>query len=426
MILDRIPLHHRNTAIYLGVSALARGLALALVPLYTARLTRGEYATYGLCQTLLWVLGPLLSLGLGAALARFYFDSAQAARRDRNAGTIGALLIVLALAASSLVELGLELAPSVHLGAVAVHQLRLVLWIAVATAIADLPLVYCRAAERAGRFALASLWMSLVTVAATLVLLLGFDAGLDGIFLGLLLGQLAGVPLALWLIFARLGVTWDPVLLRAAVRYGLPFVFHYAANALLLGVDRWVLERQGLREGLGLYTVAMQFALPITMVGVAWYEATAPRLQHAWRDGGATQASSELRRMVAGLLALTSLALAALLLALPLLRWFVDPRFQGAFAYLPWLGLIQIVGVLQAPFLTVFMLRKESHVVPLITVASVAISVGVSLLLVPRLGVVGAILGSGSAYFFRSLVTAVGAMVRLRAAPPSPGALSAA
>src|SRR5262249_36490522 len=129
----------------------------------------------------------------------------------------------------------------------------------------------------------------------------------------------------------------------AAARYSLPFVPHLIANSLMVGVDRWALEYFGMRDALGLYTLAGQFVVPIQIAANAWNEASSPRFLAAWRDGGDKAARAMLPRIVAGFLGLSGGALLAIVVTMPLLRRFVGPRFQEAFWLVPWLGCVWVV-----------------------------------------------------------------------------------
>src|SRR5262245_7024924 len=97
MVFSRIKQHHVNAAIYLSVSVLTKGASLLLVPLYTNRLTRAEYAAYGLCQTLYWIVPTLATVALSSALLRFFFDHKDPEKRDRTFGGIASGIVILAI-----------------------------------------------------------------------------------------------------------------------------------------------------------------------------------------------------------------------------------------------------------------------------------------------------------------------------------------
>jgi O-antigen/teichoic acid export membrane protein len=202
-------------------------------------------------------------------------------------------------------------------------------------------------------------------------------------------------------------------LTREALHYSVPFIPHMIGNSLMVGVDRWALDFYHLRDDLGLYTLATQLTVPIPLATNAWNEASSPRFLAAWRDGGYPAARRSLPRIAAGFIACGGGALLLILGALPLLHYFVSDRFRPAFALVPWIGLSLIVGALFSAFINVLSLRKNTRLIPVLTMISVAVNLALNMLLVPRFGVWGAILATGLAFAFRSGVMLRFALVEL-------------
>lgn len=406
----RLERHHLNAAIYLGVSVLTKGAStLLLIPVYTRHLDRADYGANGLCQTLYSIVAPLISLALVAAFARFYFDHRDPAERARTLGAIARALVVLCLGAGLVGEIILDLVPGVHLGELPARYLRLVLWSCACIPIADMATCYLRASQSAGRFAALNLSVFVLTAGSTLYFLLVRHSGLIGILSGMLIGQVAAALVSLAFVFTQL----DPMapgrgqIVRDALRYGIPLIPHLIGNALLVGADRWALEYYGLREDLGLYTLATQLTLPILLVASAWNEAASPRFHNLWRDQGDAAARAAFPRLLGGFLAITLLALGAVLVALPIFRYLVGARFVAAFPLVPWTGLGLVIGCCFSAFVAVLEWRKATRLIPLLTLSAVGVNIALNFLLVPRWGVYGAIAGTGLAYLFRFLVLGV-------------------
>lgn len=406
--------HHVNTAIYLSVSMLGKAAAILLIPIYTSRLSRAEYGSYGLALTLFTLIPPLLSLSLGSAMARFFFDYRDPQERDQAMGSIGMAVVTLSIAGALVGELVLLAIPDLVIGDLGRGQFRLILWTCACLPITELPAIFFRASERAAPYAAIHLANVALTAGSTAYLMLGLGAKLDGLLGGMLCSQ---GPLALYSIaftLRRLRPVWKPGLLREAIAYSVPFIPHVIGNSLMVGADRWALEHYGLREDLGLYTLAMQLTMPISLATSAWNEASSPRFLSAWRDGGDAAARATLPRIAFGFVACGLIALSAIVLGFPLLRLFVGQRFQPAFSLIPWVGLSLVIGNLFSAFINVLFLRKTTRIIPLLTLASVAVNVLLNVVLVPRLGVWGAILGTGVALTFRTVVMLVFALRALR------------
>src|ERR671918_72407 len=90
----------RTGVAYQLSDAVSKVLALALLPLYMAHLTRADYGTAELLLTTIILVSIILRLGLGEAFVRFHFLDADPERRRRLARTAtGTLFIVTTVAA---------------------------------------------------------------------------------------------------------------------------------------------------------------------------------------------------------------------------------------------------------------------------------------------------------------------------------------
>ena len=67
----------RTGAAYQVGEALAKGVAVVLLPVYTRHLTTADYGTADLLLTLVILVSIVIRLGLVEAFVRFYYDDAD-------------------------------------------------------------------------------------------------------------------------------------------------------------------------------------------------------------------------------------------------------------------------------------------------------------------------------------------------------------
>lgn len=87
-----------QTAIYMVGLALSRGIAIALVPLYTRTLSPADFFTWDLATTTILFVLAIAELGMSSALARFYVKADSNAERRavaRTASAVAFLMLVL-------------------------------------------------------------------------------------------------------------------------------------------------------------------------------------------------------------------------------------------------------------------------------------------------------------------------------------------
>src|SRR3954471_2943544 len=83
----------RTGAAYQAGEALAKLVAVALLPVYTRHLSRSDYGTADLLLTLVILVSIVIRLGLVEAFVRFYYVDAEPEERDRVARAATGLVL---------------------------------------------------------------------------------------------------------------------------------------------------------------------------------------------------------------------------------------------------------------------------------------------------------------------------------------------
>ena len=84
----------RTGAAYQVGEALAKGVAVLLLPVYTRHLTQADYGTADLLLTLVILVSLIIRLGLVEAFVRFYYEDAEPGERDRVARAATGLVLL--------------------------------------------------------------------------------------------------------------------------------------------------------------------------------------------------------------------------------------------------------------------------------------------------------------------------------------------
>src|SRR6266542_889459 len=259
----------RHSAVYGLGGLVSRILAVLLLPLYTKYLTPGDY---GRIETLIAasaVLVIVLRMGISSAFFRFYFDSQDNERRTRVVRTSFWFTMVMATAG---LVLGLVFAPQiadalrlgdhpnlVRAGAVGLRaQMNY----------EQLTSLF-RVEERSVAFVLASLANVLITVGATVLLVVAFDKGAIGVLVGNFTGTLCVYAMLLGYRRYQLGLQFDRGLLRGMNRFGLPLVPAALALWAINFIDRWLIAIFKDQAEVGVYSVAVRIASAVLFLLIA-------------------------------------------------------------------------------------------------------------------------------------------------------------
>ena len=386
----------RHSAIY-GIGGLvSRILAVLLLPLYTHYLTRADYGRVETLTAASTVLVIVLRMGITSAFFRFYFDSPDPARRVLVVRT--SFWFTMAMATAGLV-LGLvfagPIADGLRLGGHEnlVRAAAVGLW---AQMNYEQLTSLFRVEERSLQFVYASLANIVITVAATVVLVVVFDQHALGVLVGNFIGTLCVYLVLLGFRRYQLGLQFDRRLLREMNRFGLPLVPAALALWAINFIDRLFVAAYKGQGEVGVYSVAVRVSSAILFLMIAFRTAW-PAFAYSIED------DRDARRTYAFVLTYLVLVTSWVSLALGALApWIVDlltaspfHRAQKAVALLAFAGsayaayTVLAIGSGRA---------RRTQLNWVIAGVAAAVNVGLNVVLIPPYGMVGAAIATLAAY----------------------------
>ncbi len=387
----------KHSAIYGLGGLVSRILAVLLLPLYTRYLSPSDYGKVETLIALTTVIGIVLRMGIHSAFFRFYFDSPEPERRRVVLRTC--FWFTMAMATAGLL-VGFALSGQIAdllFGSSDDSELVMAAFVGLWAGMNYEQLTSLfRVEERSTAFVSASLANILLTIGATLLLVVALDEGPIGVIVGNFIGTLIVYVVLVGYRREQLGLQFDRGLLREMNRFGLPLV----PTALFLWVtnfsDRLFLVELTDTSEVGLYSVGVRIAsamvLLLTAFRLAW-----PAFAYSIEDDG------EARRTYAFVLTYLVLVTTWVATGLALLSpWIVDliaaPDFAEssrvvgplAFAAVAFGAYIVVaVGVGRA---------KRTQFNWVVTGAAAVVNVVLNLVLIPPYGMMGAAIATVAAY----------------------------
>ena len=257
-----------------------------------------------------------------------------------------------------------------------------------------------RVEERRRTYLIASLVNVALTIALTLVLLVGFDTGARGYVAGNYVASAVVLFGLWWLLRDRLGFE-----LRgggALLRFGAPTIPSDMAVFALNVVDRaYLLQTQG-KAAAGVYAVSVKLSTAV-IVAVRGFQLAWPPLAYSIAD------DDEARRFYARVTTWYVVAVGSVVAALTLLgHWLVvvlaAPEFREAEEALPWIALGWAGYGLFLVFVVIAGRAKVTVTQLPAALAGLALNVVLLVLLVDPLGIAGAGIALGAAYVVMMVV----------------------
>jgi O-antigen/teichoic acid export membrane protein len=387
----------KHSAIYGLGGLVSRILAVLLLPLYTRYLSPADYGKVETLIALTTVIGIVLRMGIHSAFFRFYFDSPEPEHRRLvlrtsfwfTMGTATAGLLVGLLLSGTIADLlfgshdDSELVMAAFVG----------LWAGMNYE--QLTSLF-RVEERSTAFVSASLANVLLTIGATLLLVVALDQGPIGVIVGNFTGTLLVYAALLGYRREQLGLQFDRRLLREMNRFGTPLV----PTALFLWVtnfsDRLFLVRLADTTEVGLYSVGVRIAsamvLLLTAFRLAW-----PAFAYSIED------EREARRTYAYVLTYLVLLTTWVATGLALLSpWIVDWIAAAEFAESSRVvGPLAFAAVAFGAYIVVAIgvgRARRTQFNWVVTGAAAAVNVALNLILIPPYEMMGAAVATIAAY----------------------------
>jgi O-antigen/teichoic acid export membrane protein len=386
----------RHSVIYGLGGLVSRILAVLLLPLYTHYLAPGSFGRVEILTSASAVAVIVLRMGISTAFFRFYFDHKDAARRlavvrtsfwfTMTMATIG---LVLALVFAAPVSRALQLGHHPEL----VRAAAIGFW---AQMNFEQITSLFRVEERSTAFALASIANVLITIAATVVLVVVFHKGALGLLVGNFVGTLSVYLVLLAYRREQLGLQFDRELFRGMQRFGLPLVPSALALWAINFIDRLFVAGYKGQAEVGVYSAAIKIASVITFAMFAFRTAW-PAFAYSIEDD--RDAKRTYSFVLTYLLVIASwIALGLGALAPWLTRAMTDPRYQRADKGI---ALLAFAGAVYAGY-TVLAIgsgrARRTQLNWVVTGAGAVVNIGLILWLVPRYGMVGASIATAAAY----------------------------
>jgi O-antigen/teichoic acid export membrane protein len=277
---------------YQVADAVSKVIAILLLPVYTGYIRTSGYGIVETLATFVIFVSIIVRFGIIEAFLRFYFADADRARQDALArravgfllltSTVGCIVLVIPASALS------HLVTTEHVSG-PYRVAILGVW-----AFTNLELVYAllRVDERLRVYATASLANVGLTIAASLVLVVGVKDNYEGLLIGNY-GASTVVLLALWWTMRdRLlpaGVRGHAEPLRQLMHFGLPTVPAEASVYALSVLDRQYIIHQRGPAAAGQYAIAIKIAGAIAFIVRAFQYAWPPLAYSVTDDAEASR-----------------------------------------------------------------------------------------------------------------------------------------
>lgn len=406
---SKLKLLLKDTVIYGSSTILARSLNYLLVPLYANKLSTFDNGVQTIIYANIALANVLFSYGLETSYLKVVSDSAIGDRDETHFFSTAflSLLVTATLFALFIVFFAPAIAQLIGLSdadSLFVRYAALILWL---DTLLVIPFAELRLKRKAVQFAIARVVGVIAVVVSSVLLLLQFNAGLQGVFIAQAFGSLVSL-LVVIPVFRQFSIFFSKDLLREMLRIGLPYVPTGIAGLLIHLIDRNILIRiepseieriygSGYQASdiVGIYGRIAAFGVVLQLFIQVFRFAWQPFfLQHA-KDPDA-------KRLFQHVLSISTLftmflALGAAFFVPDLVRYhyagsfyLLPPRYWIGLSILPWIFLSYVFDMISTNLSAGILITGNTRYLPVVTFSGAAVTALCCWWLVPLSGMDGA------------------------------------
>ncbi len=392
MISDLYRRFSRDALFSAGANFAVTFQGIILLPLLTKTIPVADYGAWVQVGITVGLMVILAVVSLDQAVIRFI---AARTEPDEVRGAMLATLLIATLAA--LVPCLIMVGASDYLAEhwlrepVGAPLLRLGGAIVVAGTIERFCLIYFRTRHQIATYSLFYTAEFYTQLAATAVLLwLGF--GVVGAALGMLIGKSAVVLAAGGLALTQVGAGRpDLSVLPGYFRFGLPLIPTSLFIWLINLVDRYIVNYFGDAASVGIYAVAYNVGFLTSLFFAPFFLIFVPTASRLWEEGRAPEVRALIEHSLKYLLYLSLPTIIGVsIVSRQLIRTFSTEAYVPGWLVVPIVALAYLGFHLADVHGTILTLGQRTGVLAYVYAASAALNIVLNLLLVPRLGIIGA------------------------------------
>lgn len=383
----------RNTSIYTFGNILPQLINVLLLPIFTRFLTKAEYGILSYTTALNVFLFLLGSLSIHSYILRHYFECDSEEEKKRLFGTVFLFLLVY-----NFFLLGAELllfpvlSNYFHLRVPFQPYIKISLLINFIEIFAIIPQAYFRVKQKAGGFVLMTSLLIILSTVMSLYLVVWQKMGVLGRYYGLLGANL--IFLCFYLIFclkiSKLVI--NTYLLKRALKFSLPLIPGTFFLSIITMSDRLILERFTSLSRIGIYAIGFTLGSALNFITTGIYRAIEPEI---YRLAGTINFNIKMLTFKKYVVVfLTGLGCIMITFSREIVILFASPNFYESHKILILIAIAFIFQGISIPISCYLTATYNTHYIPLISLMGALSSIGINLILIPKIGIYGAALSS--------------------------------
>ena len=402
----------KQTIIYGFGYVIARMINFLLLPFYTHHITPSEYGIISLIYAFIAFMNIIYHYGLESAFLRFFSKVGAKDNYEKKDvfSTVFTSLIITSIIFSFVIWI---FAPG--LSRILLHSedyiriIRMTACILLLDSLFLIPLHYLRISNKAGKFTLIIIVNVLINVVLNIYLIRYRGKGIEGVFISNMVASAFNVLLLIPVVIKNWNWHFSFTLWKKLLLFGLPFVPSGLSSMIIELSDRYMLEWfKGLQE-VGLYSAGHKLGIFMMLIVMAFRFAWQPFFLQKHDDPKSPQLFSKIMTWFIFLMSIIFLLITFFIKEIVsfqiLGNHFIAETYWAGIIIVPFILAAYLFNGIYINLQPAIFYTGKTWVVPIIVGIAAFVNVGLNLILIPRIGMLGAGISSLSAYVFMAVCT---------------------
>ena len=363
-----------------------------MLPIYTRYLSPEDYGVLSLINIFGMLVAQFMSMQLGSALPRFYFDFDDAKLKILFSTLLFSILLVSTIVLCTIVVLGDDIVtflfPKSKVSFYPYFLMSLLCFLL--SQVSGLVQFLLVAQQQAGIVLKRTAIGMVVGISMGIVFVVYLDMGIYGALSASIIEATVLCLLNLWYARKWIAFIWDYELSLTALRYSWPIVPHALGNYIFMYSDRIILEKFVPISVIGIYAIADKFASILKTVVNSTNNAFQPQFLRIGTKDRLAASEYYAKLLTKWFVYISIISLSMALFSEEVIRILTPEDFHEAYNIIPILVLGYLFrGIYNFTSAPIF-LDKKTQLIPVVTLSTGAINVALNILLIPFWGIYAA------------------------------------
>lgn len=395
----------KASVIYGLGGALRKLSGFLLLPFLTEKLTPKDYGVFALVSLIMIAFTGIANLGTGNSVSILFFQENNLKKQENLIWTNSILLFFTNILLLSLVIIFSENISQLVLKTDLYSKIIIISFLGLSLRVLSDPFMnYLRMTKQSFKYVLLNAFGTMIFVLLTIYHVIHLDQGLAGYVLAITLSHLISFIFVLLTVGFRISFDLTVAKILPLIKVGFPSIFGVFAFLVIDYSDRELIQLFLGLDSLGIYTVAYSFGMLVVLFTDAFSLAWSPFFNSYINKQ--SEAKFIFPSILNVYLALSfSILILIFYCSKSIFHLLTESSYHSGYSIIGLISFSYLMKGVYLIFLPGFYFNKKLHLISLIEWSAAIINVILNLIMIPKLGILGAAIATALSYLTLCIIS---------------------